>query len=294
MSNKQIKTKYGYVTFEKLPSVEELQKHYAEKYYQASGDYNSGSTYSTSYPPEEIAHRNFISKLTVEKALQLMPNAKIAFDLGCGEGFLVKSFFEHGLTCYCMDFSSFGISQFNPEYIDYFEQGDILDFTIANIDPQEIDIVSCMNVLEHVLDPETLFKKFHSDFKKGAIFAIKVPNDFSELHKYLEENNKINRQFWIEYPEHLSYFNKENFNELALDFGFEIQAMIADYPIDLLLLNDALNYVNDKSKGPAAHQYRVETDLFLSKFDTAKVISLYEAYANLGIGRNLTYFMRKK
>ena len=70
--------------------------------------------------------------------------------------------------------------------------------------------------------------------------------------------------------------------------------MFGDFPIDLFLLNDDLNYVNDPTKGKIAHRQRVKTDLFLSEFDSDKVIKLYEAYADLGIGREITYFCKLK
>lgn len=294
MDKKVIMSDYGYYYFEDTPDQETLQKHYSEKYYQTAGEQSANKTYNAAYDIEEHKHKQFVSSLIVGKALKLLPNAQQAYDLGCGEGFLMAAFMERGLAAYGMDFSGYAINNFNPQCVPYFTQGDVGSIEKHKDILSSSDIVTCINVLEHVISPTSVLKQLHNCLSKDALLVIKVPNDYSDLHKYLLEKGHIKKEFWLSYPEHLSYFNKDSLTNLLDSMGFGLVGLMADYPIDLMLLNDQINYVDDSSKGKLAHQQRVRTELFLSKCPMDKVISLYEAYAELGIGRNLVFFVHKK
>ncbi|MBN1636168.1 MAG: hypothetical protein JW920_06615, partial [Deltaproteobacteria bacterium] len=119
-----------------------------------------------------------------------------------------------------------------------------------------------------------------------------VPNDFSELHDYLLKTGKISREFWLCYPDHLSYLNKESMESFLNDMGFFVHAVVADNPIDLNLLNDNSNYIEDRTKGKNTHLFRVRMDNFLASIDEEKLLMLYEIFGSMGVGRDLTYYCR--
>jgi len=125
----------------------------------------------------------------------------------------------------------------------------------------------------------------------GCLMLV-VPNDFSKLHQSLLDGNHIDRPWWIKYPDHLSYFNKESMERLLKDVGMEVLDMMADHPIDMNLLNDNSNYIRNTSLGKATHYYRVRYDNFLASIDVDKLIQLYSVFGSLGVGRNLTYYAR--
>ena len=123
---------------------------------------------------------------------------------------------------------------------------------------------------------------------------VTFPNDFSKLQNLLYDLRKIQEEFWVVSPDHISYFTKDSFSNMAKSLGFSIELVLADFPIDIFLLNDHSNYIRDKSKGKQAHYSRVYTMNLLSDLDFE---SSAEAFLNLGamgFGRDLTIFMRNK
>lgn len=56
------------------------------------------------------------------------------------------------------------------------------------------------------------------------------------------------------------------------------------------LLYENTNYSKDKSKGKFCHLSRVETDNLLRSISTEKTVALYEAYADLVMGRQIIGF----
>ena len=66
------------------------------------------------------------------------------------------------------------------------------------------------NVIEHVIDSVRLLHQIKEVMLPGAIFIIIAPSVFSPLHELILEKGKINKPFWLIYPDHISYFNKES------------------------------------------------------------------------------------
>ena len=57
--------------------------------------------------------------------------------------------------------------------------------TIQNNSNQKIDLITCNNVLEHLLDPIDFVKRFKSLLTDDGIARIQVPNDNSYLRRML-------------------------------------------------------------------------------------------------------------
>lgn len=74
--------------------------------------------------------------------------------------------------------------------------------------------------------------------------------------------------------------------------GLKIDAVLADNPVDLNLLNDSSNYIEDTTKGKAVHRYRVRFDNLIASIDVNKLVQLYDLMGSMGIGRNLAYFTK--
>jgi hypothetical protein len=122
------------------------------------------------------------------------------------------------------------------------------------------------------------------------LLIIIAPNDFSRLQELLIEKKKISRKFWLAYPDHLSYFNRESMGNFLSAQEFELKAVVAENPVDLNLLNDNSNYIEDPEKGKATHMFRVLADNFLADNDTDKLLQIYEILGSMGIGRDLNYY----
>jgi len=282
-----IKTKWGFYQYRPLPSEEELREYYANKYYQ-----EGHGSYEVSYSSEEITWHKLKSWLIHKKTERIMREGpQTLIDIGCGEGWLMAEFYQQGHAVKGLDFSITGIEKFNPHLMPFFEQGNIYDLLEIKIAEQvKFDIISLCNVIEHVTHPIELLQNIKNIMHAESLMIMTAPNDFSPLHEHLIENDYVSKKWWLSYPDHLSYFNKETMCNVLTDLGFAVNSIVADNPIDLNLLNDNSNYIKDRTKGKNTHLFRVRTDNFLASVDREKLLEVYEILGSMGVGRDLTYY----
>lgn len=286
-----ITTRWGFRQYQPTPSPLQLREHYASRYYQ-----QGRGSYAVEYSPQ---HRQWIelrARLLTAQAAEFhdarLPRTHL--DAGCGEGWLMRQFLRDGWNTTGVDFSQAGIQQHNPELAPRLRQGDLYEELqrLAG-EPSRFSVITACNVMEHVTDPEALAHLLRRLVTPGGQVVITVPNDFSALHDHLLEQHLIDEPFWLAYPEHLSYFNRQSMQALLADAGFQTLGVLADFPIDLLLLNDNSNYVRDRAKGPASHEHRIRQDLLMARIaGEDKLRRYYAVLADMGLGRNLTFFAR--
>ncbi len=287
-----IQTKWGFYQYRPLPSDEALQAYYAEQYFQ-----QGLGSYAVSYTDEEKAWFRLRSWLLHEK-VRLLRNGKTGgrfLDVGCGEGWLLNEFFDQGYAVQGLDFSIEGIRKIHPHLLSSFQQGNVYEELVRILAKREVyDVVAIINVIEHVKFPDRLLADLRQVMDENSILLVFAPNDFSLLHAYLEQEKIISKKWWLRYPDHLSYFNKESMGNLLEDMGLAVQCVVGDHPIDLHLLCEHSNYVEDSSKGPGTHCYRMRWDNFLAGLDRNKLLSIYETLGSMGVGRNLAYYAMLK
>ncbi len=156
------------------------------------------------------------------------------------------------------------------------------------------DIIVLNNVIEHVLDPKKFLKLLRMKINKKTLVFIALPNDFSELQMKLIKMKKVKKKYWINFPDHISYFNYKNFVSLVKLLKFKVLSSIGDFPVELLLLSKDLNYVNDKKKGKQAHDLRCQSINYLYENNKSEdILKTLSMFSKLGIGRN-NYFLLKK
>ena len=283
-----IKTKWGFYQYDPKPSDDELYNYYANKYYQ-----EGRGSYSVSYTDEEIAYFKLKAWLVYRKISQLTNIEEKArfIDVGCGEGWIMDEFKRQGISVLGLDFSSHGIEKFHSHLLPFFEQGNIYELLEEKVRIKlKFDFIILANVIEHVKDPFQLLQNIKKIMNSSSILVVVAPNDFSPLHELLLKKRKITRKFWLCYPDHLSYFNKENMSNLLSDLDFKIHSIVADNPVDLNLLNDSSNYIKDPSIGKNIHYLRVRSDNFLGSLDPDKLLQIYEILGSMGVGRDLNYY----
>lgn len=289
-STEIIKNQYGFYQVQTVPSQEELNEYYAQKYYQ-----NELVGYSHSYSTLEL---DWIKDKLDLKAYMIaqhgLKSSSSLLDVGCGEGFCMGYFKAQGWKVKGIDFSADGIERMNADCLPYFQQGDIYESIAAMKQHAErFDLVWLDNVLEHVIDPLALLQDCNALLHEGGLLMVEVPNDFSVLHDYLLENKLIDRKFWVALPDHLSYFNKEGLHNIAAEAHFKPLMTIADNPIDFDLLSPDSNYVMDKARGKNAHQKRMMLDGMMNKISIQKTVNYYQALADLGLGRQVICLFQK-
>ena len=280
-----IKNKYGFNELEEKPSNDELGEYYSKKYYQ-----EQKSTYSHMYSSIELKYiKNKISqKYYAFKDLLVNSSKHSLLDIGCGEGFCMKYFMDMGWDVTGCDYSEYGIKTHNPACSNNILVGNIYDKIEALIaKSQKFDVIWLDNVLEHVLDPLGLLIQCRKLSKENGILIIEVPNDFSALQRFLYSSNIIHQEFWIAIPDHISYFNKEGLEKICSEAGWRSFRILSDFPIDFNLANQDANYVTDRTKGKEAHIQRILLDNLFSDISIEKTNRLYEALADLGLGRQI-------
>lgn len=291
MDHRITKHPLGFWEIADKPSISELEKYYAEKYYQ-----EGKGSYELQYSDDEL--RYFNAKLeqrwsVLQKTIQTTGSGLRFLDVGCGEGFALSFFRSKGWTVKGIDFSSAGVKSKNPDCLDSLETGDVFELLKKAIDSREqYDVVWLQNVLEHVLDPLELLVTLRSLVKADGMLVLTVPNDCSMTQLAALDRNHIDHAFWIAPPDHLTYFDHVSLVNAANETGWHCAEMLADFPVDWFLFNPASNYVRDKSVGKSAHYARVQIENAIHQQPMEDVIRFWSAAAQLGVGRDITVFLQ--
>lgn len=283
------KNKYGFYSLISKPSIHELEEYYEKKYYQ-----EDKSAYAKTYSQEELS---YIENKIVQKFFLLKKhNSQISsvLDIGCGEGFAIKFLQDKGLRVLGLDFSDFGIKAHNPEVVNMIIKGDIY----CNIDKlknesRKFDVIWIDNVLEHLLDPLELLVNCTMLSTEHGLMIIEVPNDFSVVQNALKEYHLIDRDYWIAYPDHISYFNKDGLINICTEAGWQHLVTIGDFPIEFNLFNPEANYIKEKAKGKGAHFQRIRLENLFHEISIEKTNVLYTVLADMGLGRQIIGIYRK-
>ncbi len=281
----QIDKECGYY-FYNAPSKEELDAHYKERYFQ------SNDIYTHHYSEQEI---QFFRESSLRK-IHLIQDARgietldglRVLEIGVGEGWGLASLLQAGAEVIGVDYTQEPARNHNPDVADLVIAGqpeDLLQTLIS--DHQQFDIVWMDNVLEHVPTPKTFLNTVNLLLKDESHMITEVPNDFSALQQFASSNSLISKQFWLAYPEHLSYFSSTSLDALLRSAGFATIDLIADFPIDFFLLNGNSNYVDRPNTGKEAHLARLRAEHLLMGRPRNDVVDFYRSLATVGLGRNL-------
>ncbi|MDI6758103.1 MAG: class I SAM-dependent methyltransferase [Candidatus Omnitrophota bacterium] len=282
----------GYWQYYPLPLEKDLQRYYAKKYFQLG----KGS-YATTYTEEEKRYFRLKANLIFRQIRRFKTGGHLNtfLDVGCGEGWLLNRMYQAGMKVKGLDFSDFGLMKFHRHLKSSFVKGNVFSLLEAEQkSKQKYNIVALANVIEHVVDPKKMIYLLKKILSRNGILIIIAPNDFSYLHKHLLKEQYISKKFWLAYPDHISYFNKDSMEKFLIKGGFKVETVVADNPIDLNLMNSNTNYINDRSKGKETHYFRVRTDNFLASISEDKLLDLYTILGSMGVGRDLNYYCSLK
>jgi SAM-dependent methyltransferase len=126
------------------------------------------------FPYERSAYwLAFFAKTAEELVRSLRP--KRVFDAGCALGLLVEAFWDRGVEAYGRDISRFAIGNVRSDLRQYCQVGSIADPV-----PGKYDLVTCIEVLEHM--PEELALQAIRSITAAApqVFFSSSPDDFDE------------------------------------------------------------------------------------------------------------------
>lgn len=134
------------------------------------------------------------------------------FDIGAATGFFLKIAQKRGYKVSGVEMSDHAASMARKDGIDV-SSGDMMSMSIEN---QSFDVVTMLDVLEHMTEPFTELLEVKRILKSGGLLVVNAPNGQSILSKVLKTNWHL-----VLPPEHLFYFSPKNLSQFMEKNGFE-------------------------------------------------------------------------
>jgi 2-polyprenyl-3-methyl-5-hydroxy-6-metoxy-1,4-benzoquinol methylase len=236
----------GLVFMERIPSKEELEKHY--------GRYSYGSERSIS----EATIKSY-NKL-LDEFEKYRSNNRI-LDVGCGRGWFLIEARKRGWEVYGTEYSETAVALCEKESIKM-EEGALKKELFSN---EYFDVITSFEVIEHINNPNEEINNIHSFLRRGGLFYCTTPNFNSIMRHFLKEKYDV-----IGYPEHLTYYSKRTLNTLLRKHGFKVFQFRSTGISITRLLNSRKTGKSEKlgSKESTDEHLRdsINRSLFLSNF----------------------------
>lgn len=161
---------------------------------------------------EKERRRSFLAVISEIERLRKGKKGKI-LDIGCCTGGLLAEAQNMGWDVVGVDPSNWACTVAKKLHNLSIYNGTIEDYRGK---PASYDVVTILDVLEHVIDPKKLLEKVHTLLKKDGIFCIVTP-DFGSFTAKL-----LGKRWWGIRLGHLSYFRKKDLDRIIDESGFEV------------------------------------------------------------------------
>ena len=103
----------------------------------------------------------------------------------------------------------------------------------ANLRRGSYDIITLIDVFEHVKNPKVMLLKCHELLKDDGIMAIKIPNgEYNHLKQKLGSlfGQEVRTDIWNA-REHVVHYNQKTFIKMVASAGFKIDSFFVPIPI---------------------------------------------------------------
>lgn len=117
--------------------------------------------------------REQVARCFAQSFLKRFPLAKTALDIGCGGGYLVEAFAHVGLKATGVDPSHHVLAGAAPSVRPRLVTGDVASPAVADAAPY--DLVTVMDVIEHIADPIEFLARSWSMVNDQGVLAILTP-----------------------------------------------------------------------------------------------------------------------
>lgn len=187
-----------------------LKEYYNEGYF--TGDVNRVAYVSYRGDKQYILRNQ-------KKYIQILKQYKSSgqlLDVGCALGYFVQLAQESGYSPIGCDPSSYAVTQAKKINDKLFSEGTLQTLSFPK---RTFDIVTMLDVFEHLHDPRKDLQIVHSLLRPGGILFIATGDTDSLLAKILKRR-------WTFYipPQHLSFFNRSTITTLLLENGFRVRS----------------------------------------------------------------------
>jgi 2-polyprenyl-3-methyl-5-hydroxy-6-metoxy-1,4-benzoquinol methylase len=160
-----------------LPSDEELARHYDE--------------YPADYAPHPLTWRRYEELLA--RFDHLREHNRL-LDFGAGHGYFLEAAQRQGWAVQGVELADQFVAACEAK-------GFSMSRSLADLPPDSFDVVTALEVMEHVPDPQTQAELLARVVRPGGWVYITTPNFGSLTRRVLHDRWRV-----ISYPEHLTYF----------------------------------------------------------------------------------------
>ncbi|MFN4244945.1 MAG: class I SAM-dependent methyltransferase [Brevinematia bacterium] len=216
-----------------MPSKDELERFYDEGYYSGKNVY--------SYLDErnvlgsEFVWRERLKKIIKLYELENHRKPSTILDVGCSFGGFLKVSASFGLEPYGVE-----VSKYSSEYAQSIGikviQGNIEDVYIGS---EMFDIITMIEVIEHLSDPLKVMSDIYSANTKGGIVLVQTANIEGLQSRFWGGN------YHYYLPGHLHYFSNKTLRNLLFKVGY--RKVYEFYPVEFGLLPKVVkSFLNNK------------------------------------------------
>ena len=194
-------------------NISDAHQNYDKKYFKTTAE--SVNKLVTDRSQFQLTHQFYL------KHLKRYHRTGRLLDFGCGLGHFLKQAQDHYET-YGIDISEYCISEASQiadksktyvggsEKLDSFKNG-------------YFDIITAIDVLEHIPEPREVITKFYSKLNKNGVVLINTPNTASL-------GRKLKKDKWFAYQDqtHSSIYPRKSWIRLFEEQGFSVKEVIYD------------------------------------------------------------------
>jgi len=267
-----------------FPSAEDYAKTYREDYYEKVWpDYFARFEADLSW--WELAYSERYRQL--ESWLE--PSSRALLDIGSGPGYFLHTGKKRGWNVQGIEPSKqawqYSTAKLGLEVRNAFLEKDTYP---AN----SFQAVHLSEVLEHIPSPVEFLKIIGTLLAPDGYLCLVVPNDFNPFQKALRGMGFA--PWWVAPKHHLNYFSAKSLTSLVEKNGFTVEKVTTTFPIDLFLLMGD-NYIGNDTLGRAVHGKRKTMELNLDRAGLTDLrLKMYEAWSQLGVGREIILYAKKR
>jgi 2-polyprenyl-3-methyl-5-hydroxy-6-metoxy-1,4-benzoquinol methylase len=276
---------FGFLQVTPTPSAEEISRFYAEEFYSSGyqGFNNSALEVLTRDQEFHDAHRADMVR-EIEAIAGRPMRGMAVLDVGCGWAQSLVYFKGKGAECYGFDPATEAVEHGKSVGLNVVQAGmDRMDV----FEGRKFDVVTLMNVLEHLADPVRVLKEIREKvLKPGGVLVIEVPNEFNAFQVCGQKVNNLH-QWWFAPPAHLNYFSGDTLKSLLSGLQYDVRYAESSFPLEMFLVFGD-NYVGDRALGRQCHERRMAFEMNMRKhgFET-ELHQLYQALAERNLGRQV-------
>jgi len=179
---------------------------------------------------KKVHHRNKNYEYELKKIKKIKPKGML-LDIGTNMGFFLKKAREFGWETEGVEPSP-ALSKIAREQFGLNIHATFLEN--ADLPKKHYDIITLIDVFEHITNPKALLTKCNDILKDDGIIAIKVPNgDYNHFKQKLASilNKTSSMDIW-DCCEHVVFYTPKTFEKMIESCGFSIKTFFIPIPIN--------------------------------------------------------------